>query len=222
MAFILNKDETESFKTDFHFPTSQKALIIFTRNPELGKCKTRLAATIGDENALAIYKMLLQHTVDISKDLNLDKYIYYSETISKDDIWDPSIFRKKTQEGIDLGSRMENAFAELFSLGYEKVLIIGSDIYDLKQSDIERAFKALEEHNFVVGPAQDGGYYLLGMNKMNTNVFRNKNWGTATVLNDTLKDLLNETVKKLDTLNDIDVYEDIINLDIFRPYLAKK
>ena len=88
---------------DFHFPTSKKALIIFTRNPELGKVKTRLAKSIGDESALNIYKFLLKHTVKITEDLNVDKYIFYSETIHRDDIWDVNIFRKKLQSGNDLG-----------------------------------------------------------------------------------------------------------------------
>ena len=69
MAFQLNKQETDNSSEVYHLPTSKSALIIFTRNPELGKCKTRLARTVGDEDALAIYKVLLQHTVEISKDL---------------------------------------------------------------------------------------------------------------------------------------------------------
>ena len=97
-------DNEESF--NFHFPTSKKALIIFTRNPELGKCKTRLAKTIGNENALEVYKYLLNHTASISKNVTADRYVFYSENIINEDLWDSNIFRKKLQKGDDLGQRM--------------------------------------------------------------------------------------------------------------------
>ena len=110
---LLNSKETSSdneMAADFYFPSSKKALIIFTRNPELGKVKTRLAKSVGDESALEIYKFLLKHTVAITKNLNVDKYVFYSENIHRDDIWDPEIFRKKLQTGTDLGEKMQNAF----------------------------------------------------------------------------------------------------------------
>jgi hypothetical protein len=224
MALLIDKDELNKdlLETCFHFPTSKKALIIFTRNPELGKCKTRLAVTIGDENALAIYKTLLKHTADITQHLNVDKYVYYSEQIWKDDVWDQEIFRKKIQEGTNLGSRMENAFKDLFSVGYEKIIIIGSDMYDLNQTDLENAFQSLEKNDFVIGPAEDGGYYLLGMKEVKSEVFRNKDWGSNTVLANTLLDLQNEKVTTLDVRNDIDVFDDIKDITIFQKYIVNK
>lgn len=194
---------------DFHFPTSKKALIIFTRNPELGKCKTRLAKTIGDEGALEIYKHLLQHTANISKDIKADRYVFYSENIKKEDLWDNGIFRKKLQRGNDLGARMQNAFAELLDLGYEKVIIIGSDLLDLDAKNVNQAFETLDHHDLVIGPAQDGGYYLLGMRHLYPKIFSNKDWGTSSVLKDTLNDLQNTDVHFLKELNDIDTFEDI-------------
>src|SRR5690554_224775 len=91
MALLTSKDTTsdKEMAFDFHFPTSKKALIIFTRNPELGKVKTRLAKSVGDESALNIYKFLVQHTVEVTKNLNVDKYVFYSEEIHKNDAWDP-------------------------------------------------------------------------------------------------------------------------------------
>ena len=100
---------------------TKNALIIFTRNIELGKCKTRIAKKIGDEAALETYKYLVKHTIKICKELNADKYVFYSENIIKDDIWNSEIFRKKLQYGYDLGARMENAFSELFQLGYDRI-----------------------------------------------------------------------------------------------------
>lgn len=221
-----NTDGDNEMAFDFHFPASKKALIIFTRNPELGKVKTRLAKSVGDESALEIYKFLLKHTVAITQNLNLDKYVFYSENIHRNDLWNPDVFRKKLQRGIDLGQRMENAFAELFTMGYEKVVIVGSDIYELEQEDIEKAFRTLETSPVVIGPATDGGYYLLGMKEMHPKIFRNKAWGTHTVLKDTLKDLNAEKYVLLPEMTDIDYYEDIKNEAAFQqflpPYLDNK
>lgn len=204
---------------DFHFPTSKKALIIFTRNPELGKVKTRLAKSIGDESALNIYKFLLKHTVKITEDLNVDKYIFYSETIHRDDIWDVNIFRKKLQSGNDLGEKMNNAFSEIFGMGYEKAIIIGSDMFDLEKKDLETAFDALQTNHFTIGPATDGGYYLLGMKELNPEIFQNKDWGTSTVLKETLNDLKDKKFVLLEKRNDVDYYEDIKDVDAFQEFL---
>jgi rSAM/selenodomain-associated transferase 1 len=141
--------------------------------------------------------------------------------VLKNDVWDQNVFRKKKQDGEDLGYRMENAFLDLFNKGYEKIIIIGSDLYDLSQSDLENAFSCLEKNDIVIGPAIDGGYYLLGMKKTYPAVFKNKNWGTNTVLEDTLADLSNYSVCKLEERNDIDVYEDIVDLEIFQTFIEK-
>jgi len=208
---LLSKRNTDGNEMmfDFHFPTSKKALIIFTRNPESGQVKTRLSKTLGDEATLKIYTYLLQHTATVSKQIKADKYVFYSENILKNDLWDDDVFRKKMQNGTDLGTRMHNAFAELFELGYEKVLIVGSDLLDLNQSHIENAFEQLNQHDIVIGPSHDGGYYLLGMKAMHKNIFENKDWGTETVLEDTLSDLEQNDVELLEELNDIDTFEDM-------------
>lgn len=206
---------------DFYFPTSKKALIIFARNPELGKCKTRLAKTIGDQSALDIYKFLLQHTADISKKAIADKYVFYSESIQKNDLWDDAIFRKKLQKGHDLGQRMLNAFHELFQMGYEKVAIIGSDLLDLDTDTIDLAFSQLDHFDYVIGPAMDGGYYLLGMKHLFLQVFENKIWSTSTVLQDTLNDLKNSNVHLLKELNDIDTFEDLKQHEALKTFYSK-
>ncbi len=188
-------------------------LLIFTRNPELGKAKTRLAKTVGDETALEIYKFLLERTKQVASAVkSADKAVYYSVKIRENDIWDENTFQKYQQFGVDLGIRMLNAFKNSFDAGYEKVLIIGSDLYDLSSKNIENAFTALDQNDVVIGPAEDGGYYLLGMNSLQEKVFKNKEWGTATVRKDTLTDLNHKKVKLLAFKNDIDVYEDIIDI----------
>ncbi len=188
---------------------TEKALIIFARNPELGKCKTRLAKTLGDKSALDIYKYLLRHTASISHAVEADRFVFYSESITENDIWDNKIFNKKLQRGNNLGERMENAFKELLDSGYKKVLIIGSDLLDLNKNIIDKGFDALDDNDVVLGPAKDGGYYLLGMKTLLACVFRNKDWGTATVRRDTLKDLQNHNIGLLKELNDIDTFEDM-------------
>jgi uncharacterized protein len=188
--------------------TSQ-LLIIFIRNLQPGKVKTRLAADVGHEAAMEIYKFLLQHTHEISKNLPCDKVVYYSEKLQQNDIWEEGDFQKKVQQGKDLGERMQQSFEEAFSSGYEQVVIIGSDIYELTSEEIEQAFSSLKNNDFVLGPAKDGGYYLLGMTKPKPELFQNKSWSTSSVLEDSLKDLNDERVFLLKELNDVDTFEDI-------------
>lgn len=194
-------------------------LIIFTRNPELGKCKTRLAATVGDETALNIYKFLLDHTKNITQGLNIGKWLYYSDDIWENDIWDSSDYAKKVQSGNDLGERMSNAFIDGFNAGYEKIIIIGSDMYDLTENDLLEAFNLLDQHDYIIGPAIDGGYYLLGMKIFNPALFNNKIWGSNTVFQATIQDLRNMDYGLLAPKNDIDYFEDIKDIEIFRTFL---
>jgi rSAM/selenodomain-associated transferase 1 len=192
--------------------------IVFVRNPELGKVKTRLAKTIGDKKALNIYILLLKHTESVLQKVSSDKVVYYSEEIQNNDLWSNRCFQKKLQKGNDLGERMQHAFEMAFKEGYEKVVIVGSDLFDLKAVHIENAFKALENHNLVIGPSLDGGYYLLGMKVLHPAVFKNKQWGTDSVLETTLKNLEQENVKLLEALNDIDTFDDLQG----HPELLKK
>ncbi|MEZ4969432.1 MAG: TIGR04282 family arsenosugar biosynthesis glycosyltransferase [Flavobacteriaceae bacterium] len=198
---------------------SKDLLIIFTRNPELGRCKTRLAATVGNETALDIYQFLLKHTKNITKGLDVGKWVFYSDDIWENDIWERSIYEKKIQSGKDLGERMANAFIDGFNAGYEKIIIIGSDMYDLNENDLLEAFKILDQHDYVIGPAIDGGYYLLGMKYLNPVLFENKSWGTDTVLKATLEDLKGKNYGLLAPKNDIDNFEDIKDIEIFRTFL---
>lgn len=192
------------------------ALIIFTRNPELGKVKTRLAKTIGNEKALKVYQDLLCHTKEVAKIIDCDKFVFYDSSIEANDIWSSLIFEKRLQFGVDLGAKMQNAFQELFVLGYKNCIIIGSDLFDLHDKHISEAFSKLERNDVVLGPAEDGGYYLLGLKEVMPSLFSNKNWGTKTVLEDTLKDLWTFSVDFLETLNDIDTFEDLKKSNYFR------
>jgi uncharacterized protein len=189
----------------------KELLIIFYRNPELGKVKTRLAATIGDERALALYFLLAKHTREITQNLSCDKVVFYSDFVDKEDAWDNNIFQKELQSGIDLGEKMQNAFSWAFDMGYQHVCIVGTDCFELQKEIIEQAFVFLKLNNAVLGPAKDGGYYLLGMNKLHSQLFKNKIWSSSEVALQTITDFnsLQLNFHALPTLSDVDTIEDL-------------
>jgi rSAM/selenodomain-associated transferase 1 len=195
-------------------------LIIFCKNPILGQCKTRLAASIGPEKALNVYEFLLYHTAKITSELSVKRIVYYSQQIVQNDFFDPNHFEKALQRGDDLGARMAHALEQSFAQGAQKVLIIGSDLYDISAELIQRAFQALNTHQTVIGPAKDGGYYLIGMTQFNAEVFRNKNWGSPSVFSDTLSNLKPDLPFLLPEKNDIDTIEDLHPEEIFKPLIS--
>lgn len=198
---------------------SEELLMIFAKNPVKGRVKTRLAKEIGDNAALDIYNFLLNHTYKVTKNLQVDKVVYYAENFPQQDIFDSEIFTRELQCGQDLGEKMENAFRDAFANTYKRVIIIGTDLLDISQRDIENAFLQLKKKDVVIGPAKDGGYYLLGMKSLNSKVFKNKAWSTASVLTNTLKDFKKKNVILLETLNDIDVVSDIPGDSELRKYI---
>lgn len=199
--------------------TKNELLIIFTKNPEYGKVKTRLAKDIGHKTALEIYEFLLAHSQQITAALKMDKQVYYSSRISENDLWNEGGFEKKLQCPGDLGERMKTAFKEGFQHGYQKIVIIGTDMYDISTGDIQNAFNELENHDHVIGPAEDGGYYLLGMKSLNSDLFRNKKWSTSSVFEDSMKDIQGARVKILPEKNDIDMLVDIEDHQAFQKFL---
>ena len=187
-------------------------IIVFVKNPELGKVKTRLAATLGDEKALKIYNKLVGYTKDVLSQLsNVKRYIYYSSFVVKQDIWDNHQFEKRTQSTGGLGDRITTALKETFET-CNPIIIIGSDCPQLTPLHIKDAFEQLKTHNIVIGPSHDGGYYLLGMDKYYPQLFQDINWSTSTVFQETVLKAtnLNLGVDELETLSDIDYEEDWI------------
>lgn len=189
----------------------ENALIIFFKNPIPGQVKTRLAATVGDGRALEIYNQLVQHTHCITSSVNAAKYVFYSNKIETQDVWTHGDFKKLQQQGTDLGERMQDAFAQLFKQGHRKVVIIGCDCMQLLQKDIEEAFSILDKTDVVIGPATDGGYYLLGMKTLYAELFINKQWSSPTVLQDTIADLRSLKLQYglLKKLSDVDEESDL-------------
>jgi rSAM/selenodomain-associated transferase 1 len=191
--------------------TTRSLLIIFYRNPRKGKVKTRLAATVGDEKALEIFQKLSMHTKKITENLPCDKIVFYTDSIDLMDMWPNATYLKSLQQGNDLGERMNNAFAAGFESQYDSICIIGTDCYELTEDILKQAFDAIESSDAVIGPARDGGYYLLGMNKPYTEVFQNKDWSTETVFKETIRDFDSLGLKyaKLQMLRDIDIEDDL-------------
>lgn len=190
-------------------------LIIFYRNPELGKVKTRLAATVGDERALAIYFKLVSHTREISAQVLCDKVVYYSDFVDTEDSWSNKEFEKCLQEGHTLGERMKRAMGDSFGMGYKRVCIIGTDCWELTPQHITDGFMKLKTHDVVIGPAVDGGYYLLGMKNFLPTLFDNKTWSTDSVFSQTLQDVkqLDLSYFLLPALTDVDEEKDLPQRD---------
>lgn len=187
---------------------TKELVIIFVKNIKPGKVKTRLAKTIGNEGALKIYHELVKITKNASKKLSSDVRIYFSDVLVENQWRD---FYKTTQKGADLGERMKNAFQKGFEDGYERIVLIGSDLPEITEGLINNGIKKLENHEVVFGPATDGGYYLIGLGKMHHFIFENKPWSQYNLLQETLDELKknNIPVATLSTLNDIDNFEDL-------------
>lgn len=187
-------------------------LMIFVRNPELGKVKTRLAKSIGDGNALKVYKHLLNKTIEESKKVSCFRMALYSEYVDFKDQFNPNYFLKDEQlKDPDLGKRMSFSFIENFNDGFESIVLIGSDCLDISSKIIQTAFEKLNDFDVVIGPANDGGYYLIGMNKSYPFLFKNKEWSTSNVLLDTILDLKSNNLSYhlLEALSDVDTEEDL-------------
>ncbi len=188
-----------------------QALIIFVRNPVPGKVKTRLAKTLGNDVALKIYERLLLHTRDVTLGVNATRFVFYEDYLNTNDLWYNEHFEKVLQEGQDLGDRMKAAFQYLFDRQFDNTLIIGSDCITLTTKIIMEAFEALNNKRCVIGPATDGGYYLLGLSENIAGVFKNKSWSSPDLLQETTLELQQAGIPfaTLETLPDIDHEEDI-------------
>ncbi|PZX54893.1 TIGR04282 family arsenosugar biosynthesis glycosyltransferase [Algoriphagus chordae] len=189
---------------------NKPALIIFQKNLILGRVKTRLAADIGDEAALVAYKSLLSYTYEVLNDLSVDKYIFYADYIP---VAKPSFdesYHFELQEGDDLGERMSKAFQTLFAKGYDSLIIIGTDCAELTTDILKDSFSILEQKDAVIGPATDGGYYLLGMSKFIPGLFENIPWSTELVARRSKEylSLNNLSCGTVPVLSDVDLLAD--------------
>ncbi|PJJ59511.1 TIGR04282 family arsenosugar biosynthesis glycosyltransferase [Hymenobacter chitinivorans] len=189
-------------------------LLLFARHPALGLVKTRLAHTVGDEEALRVYQELLDHTRAAADGVAAAKTLWLAgePAASPNFFTDWLGYEQLPQPAGELGQRMQHAFEAAFAAGATRVVIIGTDCPELTSTHLREAFDQLAHHEVVVGPALDGGYYLLGMRTVVPDFFRNKAWSTDSVLTDTLADAarLGLRVAQLVPLSDVDTASDLL------------
>jgi rSAM/selenodomain-associated transferase 1 len=188
---------------------SPALLMVFVKNPIYGQVKTRLAEEVGPDKALSIYRQLLTYTRDVTKSLDVEKIIYYSDSMPETDLWANLDHKNAIQPRGDLGQKMAEAFQENLRY-YGRVIIIGSDNPELQAHHLNTAFEHLKEKDVVIGPAKDGGYYLLGMRAYQPALFQGISWSTNKVWEQTISKIqhLSLSYATLPTQNDIDTYED--------------
>jgi len=186
----------------------KEVVLVFQKNAILGKVKTRLVSGMGELRALEIYRHLIQLTYSALEDVPVPVWTYFSDYIPE--TVNTPIEKSFVQEGQDLGERMANAFARSFESGMEKVVLIGTDCPTLQSHHLNQAFEALNYSDLVVGPATDGGYYLIGMNRRADYLFEGITWSTSQVLSETLNVASQHglTTTLLCELDDIDTQED--------------
>lgn len=187
-------------------------LIVFVKNLIPGTVKTRLAKDIGQDMAMEVYKELVSYTSEVTdKVKDTDRVVYYSQYVELWDFFNDEKYQKSLQEGKDLGQKMLNAFYDAFENGYLKAVLIGSDTPDLSKKIIMEAFKQLDDHDVVVGPAEDGGYYLIGMKDAHKELFEDKTYSHDKVLEELLEAAEDKGLKvaQLETLFDLDTKADM-------------
>lgn len=193
-------------------------LILFVKKPVAGKVKTRLAEKIGPDRARAIYVSFVEDILLMLIKLDINVVIYYSgyETQEATLAWPIDTFVCRKQTGTDLGGRMKNAFEEIFKEDFTRAILIGSDIPDLPAEHISQGFESLGNHDVVIGPAVDGGYYLIGFKRegFTPDVFNNIAWSTDRVLSETLQVLKSNCIAPhfLNMWSDVDTEDDLIKL----------
>lgn len=176
----------------------------------MGKVKTRLAKSLGNRKALKIYQQLLTFTRDITQNIPVEKQVWYSSYLEKNDPIFKNGYSAKVQGEGDLGKKMKEAFSQAFIDGSERVVIIGSDCAELDGALIKKAFERLKTNDVVIGPANDGGYYLLGMNDYFPELFDGIEWSTNSVYSQT-KARVNQmqlSCFELRVLSDVDNAQD--------------
>jgi uncharacterized protein len=187
-------------------------LLVFTRFPEPGKVKTRLVPALGNEGACRVHKEMTEYTLTVLLTSGAELEIWFEggdEGSMRS--WLGQNLRYRPQRQGDLGAKLIQAFVEAFSDNEDCVAAVGCDCPDLTSEHIREAFSRLREFDLVLGPAKDGGYYLIGMRTPQTNLFKEINWGSKYVLQQTLAIAmeLGLKVSLLEELADVDRPEDL-------------
>lgn len=187
----------------------RKELLIFAKYPEPGKVKTRLARTIGAVEAAGRYREMIETVLQKTRTQNGEyhRILCFDPPQREDDFrkWFPVLEMKPQCDG-DLGQRMSVALQETLVNGSGRVVLIGTDCVEIDRSLLCDAFQRLETADLLLGPAKDGGYYLIGMKKAYPFLFERVPWSTDRVLRETLEKAkkVGLTVELLKTLSDLD------------------
>lgn len=184
-------------------------LIVMTKYPEPGRTKTRLIPALGETGAADLHRRLGLHTVNQVRSYQPEiRYSGGNQHLMRDWLGD---FNYVHQGDGNLGDRMSRAFVEAFDQGYDRIVMIGTDCPAIDFALIDRAFEALNRTEVVFGPAMDGGYYLIGLQKHIPDLFCNIAWSTDSVIWDSLRvlDRLAVEFELLEMLPDIDRPEDL-------------
>ncbi len=194
---------------------NRKKVLVFVRVPESGRVKTRLVGKLDKEDVCRLYKCFVEDILGALSNREYDIVICHDppEDRWKMISWLGSSFTFMPQRGTSLGERMEHAFAAVFSERVDQAVLIGSDFPDLDAGIIDEAFEGLETHDLVLGPAADGGYYLIGFNagSFAPKIFHNIPWGTQRVFGSTADFIVknNLSMHTLPKWQDIDTYDDL-------------
>jgi hypothetical protein len=200
----------------------KKHLIVFTRYPEPGTTKTRLIPLLGAEGAADLQRKMTEHVLLQVKRLSTHRELSVEIRYEGGDkhlmqTWLGQDFEYRPQGSGDLGERMKRSFEDAFGIGATTVVIIGTDIPEITEGIIQKAFSALQQKNVALGPAKDGGYYLIGLQKNSLShaipdLFNGINWGAGDVLEKTIKIAKHSGLSftLLDVLQDIDHPEDLM------------
>jgi rSAM/selenodomain-associated transferase 1 len=195
--------------------TDKREVILFVKLPEKGKVKSRLAQHMHEDLVLRLYENMVMDTIDMLKKGRFPFRICFTPADASDKIakWLGHEHPSFPQTGDDLGDRMEGAFVRVFAGVVHEALLIGSDIPGLTTEVIEEAFDALLRNDAVIGPADDGGYYLIGFRKRSfePGIFHDMVWSTGTVFRETMDKLHDASLKVhvLPELTDVDTVEDL-------------
>ena len=193
-----------------------ETLIIYSRYPEPGKTKTRMIPALGKEGAADLQRKMTEHTLNTARKLQGDRDINIevhfaggNEQLMSD--WLGENINYIPQVTGDLGNKMRSSFKRAFDNNNKRVVTIGIDCPDISVENLNNAFNALQQKELVLGVAKDGGYYLIGLNKTIPELFKNINWGTDIVLEQTkaIATKLNLNMEYLTPLSDIDRPEDL-------------
>lgn len=193
-------------------------VVVMIKHPQSGRVKTRLAATLGEQHAVALYRCFVQDllrtvdAVDAHTLLSIDPWTMradFAAWLGNDRWFQPQV-------GADLGGRMDDAFSQAFEAGHDRVVLIGSDLPDLPGDLLVKALRGLGRHEVVLGPAQDGGFYLLGWSRraFRPGLFAAVPWSTPTVFAECREALLRSGLEPhiLPSWFDVDLAADLRQL----------